>query len=190
MLPIWSMGSTIVLLGAASYTDIRWRRIPNVLTFPAIALGLVLHLITGGWEGLLLSISGTLLAPCVLHLMHGGKGLGMGDIKLAAALGALLGPSLGTLAMLLSMVSGGFLAIAWILKEWGFFGQLTSFKNQPPKPIDSRGQDEKALKDVTKMTIPYGVAIALGTLLTLVVCLWTGKESWYFWFVTSAASPL
>ena len=33
----------------------------------------------------------------------------------------------------------------------------------------------------------YGVAIALGTLLSLVVCLWTGTENWYFWFVTVAA---
>ena len=181
MLPFWSMGTTVVLLGAASYTDLRWRRIPNVLTFPAIGLGVTLYSLTGGWGGFLLSVSGTLLAPCVVVLMHGGKGPGRGDIKLAAALGALLGPSLGTLAMLLSMIAGGFLAMGWMLKEWGFFGHGL-FRRR-----DREGQASG--KPVGSLTIPYGVAIALGTLLTLVVCLWTGIENWYFWFVTVGANP-
>jgi len=186
MLPYWSMGSTVVLLGAASYTDLRWRRIPNYLTFPAIGLGLLLCLVTGGWGGFLLSLSGTLLAPCILVLMHGGKGPGMGDVKLAAALGALLGPSLGTLAMLLSMAAGGFVAIAWMLKEWGVFGR-GSLVQKPDQAAEDKAEARQ--KDLGQLTFPYGLAIALGTLLTLVVCLWTGVENWFFWFVTIAASP-
>jgi len=189
MLPYWSMGTTVVLVGAASYTDIRWRRIPNVLTFPAIGVGLILHLIAGGWEGLLLSLSGTLLAPCLIVLMHAGKGPGMGDIKLAAALGALLGPSLGTLAMLLSMIMGGVVALVWMMNAWGGMGhgrlargtgRLLSKKRSTPAATQEP-------YNLGALTFPYGVAIALGTLLSLVVCLWTGTENWYFWFVTVAA---
>jgi len=190
MLPYWSMGTTVVLLGAASYTDIRWRRIPNVLTFPAIGVGLILHLVAGGWEGLLLSVSGTLLAPCLIVLMHGGKGPGMGDIKLAAALGSLLGPSLGTLAMLLSMIMGGLVAMAWMVNAWGGWGhgRLARVAGRLSRKKRSTPASSPEPNNLGAMTIPYGVAIALGTLLSLVVCLWTGTENWYFWFATVAAA--
>ena len=181
------MGFTVIIIGAATYTDLRWRRIPNYLTFPAIGSGLILYLVTGGWEGLLLSVSGALLAPSILSLLHGGKGPGMGDIKLAAALGALLGPSLGTVAMLLSMIVGGLLAAVWVSKEWGFFGHGW-FGNSIRRVLFRQdGGTTGARKDVSGVAIPYGLALAVGTLLTLVVCLWTGKEHW-FWSVTAAAT--
>lgn len=192
-LPTWSMVTTVILLGAATYTDLRWRRIPNYLTFPAIAAGLALNAAFNGWEGLLLSLSGLILAPSLLSLFHGGKGLGMGDIKLAAALGALLGPALGVLAMVLSMVVGGFLAIAYLMKEWGVFGgRWTSGADGLPSgnkgsTVDS--EPEAAPSPVGGLTIPYGLAFTFGTLLTLVVCLWTGKENWYFWSEMIAAMP-
>lgn len=185
-LPFWSMGFSVILVGIASYTDLRWRRIPNVLTFPAMGCGLILYLVTGGWEGLLLSLSGALIAPSILSLVHGGKGPGMGDIKMAAALGAILGPTLGVVAMLMSMIVGGVIAALWVSVEWGMFGHGwlddgvgRLFGRSPKEPAVER-------KDVSGVAIPYGVALAIGTLLTLVVCLWTGKEQW-FWFATVAA---
>ena len=185
-LPIWSMGFSVILVGVASYTDIRWRRIPNVLTFPAMGCGLILYLVTGGWEGLLLSLSGALLAPSILSLVHGGKGPGMGDIKMAAALGALLGPTLGVVAMLVSVIVGGLIAALWVSVEWGIFGR--GWLNDWMGRLFGRSRKEPAVqrKDVSGVAIPYGVALAIGTLLTLVVCLWTGKEQW-FWSATVAA---
>ena len=178
--PLWSMGFSVILVGIASYTDLRSRRIPNVLTFPAMGCGLLLYLVTGGWEGLLLSLSGALLAPSMLSLAHGGKGPGMGDIKMAAALGAILGPTLGVLAMLLGIVVGGVIAALWVSVEWGMFGH--GWLNDWMGRLFGRSKEEAAVerKDVSGVAIPYGVALAIGTLLTLVVCLWTGKEQW-FW---------
>lgn len=116
-LPTWSIAVVIVLLVASTYSDLRWRRIPNVLTFPAIATGLLVYGVTNGWQGFLLSLSGAVLSPCLVSLMHGGRGPGMGDLKLAAAVGALMGPILGTAAMLLSMIVGGFVALGWAMRE-------------------------------------------------------------------------
>ena len=106
----------------------------------------------------------------------------MGDLKLAAAVGALLGPILGTAAMLLSMIVGGVVALGWAMREWGMFGhgrlsdivgRLYSFgRKTAPEP----GQD------VASATIPYGVALAVGTLITLAACQWTGSEPWLFCF--------
>ncbi len=52
----------------------------------------------------------------------------------------------------------------------------------------SLGEKAVARKDVSEVAIPYGLALAIGTLLTLVVCLWTGKEHW-FWSTTAVAMP-
>ena len=162
LVPIWSTGASVVLVCIASFTDLRWRRIPNYLTFPAIVFGLVTHTTDRGWEGLLLSISGLLLAPCVLSLLHLGRGPGMGDIKLAAALGANLGPPLGALAMLVSAIAGGFLAVLWVL-----MGSLRSSRNstESERPVGST-------------PIPYGVALTVGTLITLAAYWWTGLNQW------------
>jgi prepilin peptidase CpaA len=178
-LPIWSTGACVVLVGIASLTDLRWRRIPNYLTFPAIVYGLLSHSVDRGWEGLLLSISGTLLAPCVLSLLHLGRGPGMGDIKLAAALGAILGPPLGTLTMLASAIAGGFLAVLWVLR-----GALA----QTPVGLlfgrHSSGEDTGlstgSKQPIKGRTIPYGLALAVGTVVTLAAYWWTGPEQWFF----------
>lgn len=186
----FNMGFTVILLGAASYTDIRWRRIPNYLTFPAIGIGLALSLATGGWLGLLLSLGGTLLAPSILVLAHGGKGPGMGDIKLAAALGALLGPALGAVAMVISMIAGAGVAMVWMAKDWGIFGH-GRLKEGITRLLSrrSRKTTEAPSRNPGGLTIPYGLALAVGTLLTLAVCLWTGTQHWFLWFVTGAATP-
>ena len=168
LLQIWSTAATVIVLCAASITDLRWRRIPNELTFPAIALGLVMHQATGGWVGVLLSISGALAAPLVLCMLHGGKGPGMGDIKLAAALGAMLGPLAGTLAVLLSAAGGGVVALLWMLGAWlrrNPFKYLYGYLYQEP---DADGGQTDA--PVGCKAIPYGLAIGIGTLMALAIC--------------------
>ena len=105
----------------------------------------------------------------------------MGDIKLAGALGALLGPVPGAIAMLLSMMVGGVVAMVWMLKEWGMFGRgwVSTLVGWLYPSLRNRDETVEK-KDVSGVTIPYGVALAIGTLLTLVVCQWTGKENWFF----------
>ena len=185
--PNWGTACLIVLLVGATYTDLRWRRIPNFLTFPALAAGLLVSGLTRGWEGLLLSISGAILSPCLVSLMHGGRGPGMGDLKLAAAVGAFLGPVLGTAAMLLSMIVGGVVALFWAMREWGMFGQgrINDFVG---RVYFLGGRAPEPGQEVRPSTIPYGMALAVGTLLTLVVCQCTGKQDWLLSYVSTAAT--
>ena len=83
----------VVIALIACVTDLRSRRIPNVLTFAAALAGLAFHTINGGLNGSLVSLAGwtvgllAFLAPFALG------GMGGGDIKLVAALGAWLGPA-------------------------------------------------------------------------------------------------
>ena len=183
-LSIWCIVLTIVVVVIAVITDLLTRRIPNLLTFPAIGLAIALRIAFQGWVGLGLALAGAILAPTLLLVMHGGKGLGMGDLKLAAAVGAILGPVLAIATMLFTAVAGGILGIAIMLKPGGQLRNLISVLSIGLPFRKKKGEDEPA-PDVSPvvMTMPYGVAIGAGSLMTLAVYWWTGNETWFLSFV-------
>jgi prepilin peptidase CpaA len=77
--------------GIAAVTDLLFGRIPNSLTYPAILSGLILGFITSGTFGLLTHFGAALFAaaPFLLAFVYGGGG--GGDVKIMAAIGALIG---------------------------------------------------------------------------------------------------
>ena len=170
-------GTLITLVvGVAMFTDLRSRRIPNTLTFSAFGAAVLARVLLQGWTGLGLALTGALVAPLVLLIIHMGRGLGMGDLKLAAAIGAFMGPAMAVAAMLLSAVLGGLLAIALLMRR----GQLLSdflrlfmigtpfLKNKQTVAAPASEPDTAAI------TMPYGVAIGVGSLVTLAVYTWLG----------------
>jgi len=167
---------TAVVVIVAMVTDLRSRRIPNVLTFSAFGAALVLRIAFEGWLGLGLALAGAIAAPGVLLLAHMGRGIGMGDLKLAAAVGAFLGPKLAVAAMLCGAVIGGVIAIALLMRRGhvlsDFFGLfligLPFMK--PRKSVDPGATAPAAL------TMPYGVAIGIGSLITVAVYSWLGPS--------------
>ena len=81
----------------AAWADHRTGYIPNWLTLPAVAVGLAIHGAMGGWHSLTVSAIRLLISaavPALLYKVSSGKAIGGGDVKLFAALGALLGASL------------------------------------------------------------------------------------------------
>jgi len=101
----------MVTAGCACVWDLRTRRIPNLLTFGATAAAVLFHVVTGGVHGGATSLggwlvgAGLLLAPFVLG------GMGAGDVKLVAALGAWLGPVDTVWLALYTGVAGGVMAL-------------------------------------------------------------------------------
>jgi prepilin peptidase CpaA len=165
-----SAGATVLVVAFATVWDVSKRRIPNAITFPAMGAGLLVGSATAGGWGLLAALGGALLAPCVLMLLRLGKRLGMGDLKLAAAVGALTGPAVGALAMLLATLAGGLLAIAWMLRP-GTAAARTVSPFLIGVPILGRtfAAAEPVETPVAATTIPYGVAIGIGSLLAVAV---------------------
>jgi prepilin peptidase CpaA len=111
MLPLLAFQSVALLASAvAAFTDTRSGRIPNWLTMPLAGAALGAQAITRGAWGITESLAGLLLCggvPWIVFRTSGGRAIGGGDVKLFAALGALLGPmagleiELGALALLL-----------------------------------------------------------------------------------------
>lgn len=100
----------VAALGCAF--DLRSRRIPNALTFAAAGAALAFHAAHGGVGAVGLSAAGWLAGALIFIVPFALRGLGGGDVKLLAALGAWIGPSDVLWVALYTGVAGGALAIA------------------------------------------------------------------------------
>src|SRR3954447_5439537 len=94
----------------AAVFDLRSRRIPNHLTFGAAAVALFVALLTGGMSAAGTNLTGWLLATALWLPIYALGGMGAGDVKLLAAVGAWVGPAEVFHAALYSAIAGGVMA--------------------------------------------------------------------------------
>jgi prepilin peptidase CpaA len=122
--------------------------------------------------------------------MHGGKGLGMGDVKLAMAVGAIMGPVLAITTMILTAIVGGVMGVAVLMRRGGILGDfISTISIGLPFAKKAEAKHAVDVEDTpAALTMPYGVAIGVGSLITLAVCWWTGQEAWFLSFVGIAGS--
>ncbi len=93
---------TFAVLAIATFTDLRSRRVPNWLVVPFMAAGLIVPGALEGWHGLTQSLEGFGLGALIYGVLYWLGGMGMGDVKLVAAIGAWVGPQQLILAMVLT----------------------------------------------------------------------------------------
>src|SRR5215207_7552353 len=99
------------LLAVACVADLRTRRIPNLLTMSAAGGALLFHLFTGGWAAAGWSLAGLFLGALLFFPMFALRGMGAGDVKLLAAVGAWLGPGQVAIVALATSIAGGVIAV-------------------------------------------------------------------------------
>ena len=102
--------AAVAIATVAAAWDLRTRRIPNLLTFSAAGTGLIYHFISGGVEALSHSAAGWLIGALVFVVPFALRGLGGGDVKLLAALGAWIGPGDIVWLALYTGIAGGAMA--------------------------------------------------------------------------------
>ena len=100
------------VVGIACIFDLHSRRIPNALTFGAAAAALAAAGVPGGVSGLTFSLSGWLLAIALWIPFYALGGMGAGDVKLLAAVGAWLGPADVFHAALYAGIAGAMMALS------------------------------------------------------------------------------
>ena len=105
----WGIVIGVSLVAAVS--DLRTRRIPNVLTFPVLISGLVWAGWMGGLSGIVNSIAACMWLALPFLLLFIFAGGGGGDAKLMGAIGAWLGVSEGTVVLLCVMTAGIILSL-------------------------------------------------------------------------------
>ena len=140
-------------------TDWRWRRIPNVVTYPTMLVGLVLAAVErlpgeAFQNGLLDHLAGLVIAFLVSYPMVALNGMKAGDGKFLMAVGALKGTSFLFSAGVYGALIGGIVAIIFIVAR---------------RLAAARAGNDSSFGRLLKGWIPYGVALGLGALAALAV---------------------
>lgn len=151
----------VAAAAVAVVTDVRERRIPNALTLPLAGAGLGIGAVSGGLGGLVMALVGCLTGGLLFLLPAAKLGWGMGDLKLAAALGAMGGPVFALWMGLYAMAAGGLFAVVWLTRQ-GQFARIAGGMQRDLR----RGQASIARSG---LSIPYAVPIAAGMAVGLLI---------------------
>ncbi len=155
-------GLMITLL-ISSVTDLYQRRIPNLVTGPAILMALLTHGYIGGLDGFLFSLQGLLLGFIIFLIPYLLGGMGAGDVKLMSVVGAVLGWGQTLMALLFIAVCGGIIALGMMISQ-GTTRQTLSRLFMALLFLGAHGDSSllKVNKENTQEGIPYALAITGG----------------------------
>ena len=159
---------TVTVLAVATFTDLRSRRIPNWLVLPFMVAGVVVSGWLHGWHGIGQSLAGLGLGGAIFGVLAVMGGMGMGDVKLCAAIGAWIGPSQLMVALVVTGMAGGVMALCWAAAG-GFLGELFKNTGDIVFGLKSRGlrpHQDLVLDNPLTRKMPYAPAIAIGTLVS------------------------
>ena len=158
----------LLVVGYCCFTDVRHGKIFNYITVPSVLIGIALNAWFFGVPGLKNSLLGLVIGFFILLILFYTGGIGGGDIKLLAAIGAIKGFPFILYAAFYGILAGGIMAL-FVMARYGILWQ--SLKN-----IFSRfyclvipGLKYIPLDKEESHTLPYGVAIALGTVWALLL---------------------
>ena len=139
------------------FTDLKSRKILNIVTYPTAILGIVINTIFLQMDGLRFSVVGWLVGFSVFWILNVVATIGMGDVKLIAAIGALKGYFFTLNAMIYIALVGGVIAIIYAIVT----GQLMIIIiNMFNKLFGKKSE----IKYESKY-LPYGPSIVAGVLI-------------------------
>ena len=166
--PVWFVTVTLIV---AAVIDGLQLKVPNWLTFPMIISGWVYSSTFAGypwWEGLLYSLLGTMVGLLLLLPAYAIGGMGAGDVKLLAGVGAWVWGTVTFYAFAVSAVVGGVLAVLMVLwgktwskhqnQFWMILGEIMAVKD--PNKLATIAAERKS----SMMLLPYGIPIAIGSI--------------------------
>jgi prepilin peptidase CpaA len=146
-----------IAASAGAALDLRFQRIPNWLTAGALVSGVLLNAWLGGLNGVLVALSGAALGVVLLLPFYALHAMGAGDVKLLAALGAFVGPQVLVSVAVYGGLVGGVLSVGVLIIRGRLLGALRDALLLRTLPSPSG------------LKAPYGVAIAAGMILTLLL---------------------
>lgn len=170
---LWTLpAAALAVSAAAAFTDLRTGRIPNWLTLTAMLVGLLFHGVGTGIAGLGVSLVGIAVCavpPGIVYKASDGRGIGGGDLKLFAALGALLGPTQGLEAELSSFVLLGVFALFRLAFQGQLLATLAGSLRVLGGALVPRFRGTLAVESTLLHEMRMGPAIAAGVATVLVV---------------------
>lgn len=164
----WSVKLVCVALIVAAWIDGKELRVPNWITFPMVLTGLIYNTWVGGWGGMGEGLLGMAVGLACLLPLYAVGGMGAGDVKLMAGVGAWLGWQPTLYAFFVTTIVGAVMAVAMVLWSKTFkrhyanfvmiFMEWTQIKN--PKKLAEIAAERKP----TMRLLPYGIPICIGSI--------------------------
>jgi prepilin peptidase CpaA len=161
-----------IVLVAAIY-DLRFRRIPNWLNLSGVILGLVVNTVLFGRRGLMLAFFGIVLSLLIYVPLYLIRGMGAGDVKLMAAVGAIAGPWNWFAIFVATALLGGVASLVFVafkgrLHQTCFnvalvVTELCHFR------MPSKSNSQLDVRHPRSLGMPHGVLIAIGAVAFLIV---------------------
>jgi prepilin peptidase CpaA len=166
--PVWFV--TITLIVAAVIDGLKLK-VPNWITFPMIISGWIYSATLSpyaGWEGLMYSVIGTVVGLALLLPLYAIGGMGAGDVKLLAGVGAWVWGTSTLYAFAVSAIVGGVIAVLMVVLRRKWFQHKTQFwmicneilTVKDPEKLAAIAAERKP----SMMLLPYGIPIAIGTI--------------------------
>jgi prepilin peptidase CpaA len=162
---VWLVSFVLI---EAAIIDGRSLRVPNLLTYNFLAGGLIFAFCKGGSTLFLMSVAGATVGLLTLLPLYAIGGMGAGDVKLMAGVGAWIGPWLTLCAFVSTALVGAVIAAGMIVYSGRPFRHIAmihtigeevlSIKN--PVILAERAAERKP----TMMLLPYGIPIAIGSI--------------------------
>lgn len=180
MIALINSAVLLLLVLTSVFFDVTKKIIPNYITIPAIFLGFVTCGIVDGINGIKFSIFGLLVGLVIFMIPFMLGGMGGGDVKLIAAIGALKGWEFVIWTTIYSGIAGGAIIIVILLREKSLVGTLNRLSGILIKPIILflllfssseilyRIYNWISSTEINweKRYIPYGLAIGIGSFIT------------------------
>ena len=177
MTNFYSVPVVLVLAASlvAAVTDVWKFKVYNLLTFPLLLLGLAYHAFQGGGVGLVGSLIGALVGFALMIALYALGGLGAGDVKFVAALGAWLGLPLTLYVLTAGCIAAGIYSAVLLVaaSSWRetylnlqiLYIRLSCIGRHLGS--EDRVELEVNRADRRKRLIPFSAMIAVGLVVTL-----------------------
>ena len=168
LLDNWHVKLVCVILIVAAYIDGKELKVPNWITFPMVLSGLVYSSCIGGLEGFGAGLWGMTVGLLTLLPLYAVGGMGAGDVKLMAGIGAWLGATVTWWAFVATVVVGAVMAVIMVLwkkawdKHYGNFLMIIMefFTVKDPRKLSEIARERKP----RMMLLPYGIPICIGSI--------------------------
>lgn len=164
--PVWFV--TIALIVAAIIDGIQLK-VPNWLTFPFVISGWAYSCFYFGWDGLGWSLMGTIVGLALLLPAYAIGGMGAGDVKLLAGVGAWMHATHTFWAFAVSVIVGAILAVLMVAYRRAWGKHARQFRAILEEIVTIRDPNELAAiaaeRKSSMLLLPYGIPIAIGSII-------------------------